>query len=275
MNNDIAWENIHTEVPVALCDAVSLYEEINASFNAISEIPAELPLRLPHLTHINISYNKITSLPVNFALFFHLDTLLINNNDLRELPESFCHLAMLTKLDLSNNCLRELPANLGSLPLLCSLNVNNNKLKKLPSSLGGSNALSVFLAKGNRLIEPPQSVVNEGSDETIQYLRQHYVRPSPERTISVKSGDNVFQRVRGSQFAQSVANAHSAHTLYAESQTDMFMQNRMKAPLLPPSHATTLDVDELSDRIIGMSIGTNVLQAIIIDYKVISCIMRV
>ena len=241
------------EVPVALCDAVSLYEQIDASFNAISEIPPELPLRLPHLTYINISYNRITYLPVNLALFFHLDTLLLNHNTLKTLPDTFFRLAKLRKLDLSHNILRELPSNLGSMPSLCSLNVSNNKLKKLPASLGGCSSLSVILAKCNRLIEPPQSICNEGSEEVINYLRQHFKKKSSERNGSVPPCGNIFQRVRGNQFSRSVDNVHSAHTLFVESQTEMYIQNRMKAPLLPPTNATTLDVDELRDRLTGRS----------------------
>ena len=252
MVGDSVWVDCVTEVPPRLLEDVCLYQRFNAAFNEIGEISHELPFRLPHLTHINLGYNRIKTLPVNFALFFHLDTLLMNNNMLKGLPESFCHLANLSKLDLSHNSFTELPSNLGHLPALSYLNVSNNKLKHLPLSLGGCSSLIVILAKGNRLIDPPQSVCNEGSDKTIQYLHQQFRSQSPVQTTCGVVGDNIFQRVRGSWFSQSVTNVHSAHTLYVESQADMYIQNRMKTPLLPPSSATTMDVDELSDCIVGL-----------------------
>ena len=223
---------------------------MNASFNFITEIPPELPLRLPHLTHIDLSYNKLLELPENLPVFFHLETLILNNNQLTELPSTIHRISKLRKLNLSANKLRELPNNLGALSALERLNVTDNKLKRLPISLGKCDNLVILLASGNRLLEPSQSIGNDSS-ECINYLKQQYVRQSPARDSMRPHDKNIFARIRGTHFSQSIRNVHSANTLYAESQGEMFQQNRMKAPLLPPSDATSLEVDGLSDRVIG------------------------
>ena len=129
-------------------------------------------------------------------MFFHLETLLLNNNKLKSLPTSLTSLTKLEKLDLSHNALRELPDNLGHLPALSRLNVYGNKLRKLPLSLGSCETLSLVLATGNRLVAPPQSVCNEGSHATVQWIRKNV--PNGDITQQ-KTNGNVFPRTRGSQ----------------------------------------------------------------------------
>ena len=115
---------------------------------------------------------------------------------MKSLPTSLSSLTRLEKLDLSHNALRELPDNLGELPSLSRLNVCGNKLRKLPISLGSCEALSLLLATGNRLVAPPQSVCNEGSRATIQWMRKNV--PNGDIT-QPKTAGNVFPRTRGSQ----------------------------------------------------------------------------
>lgn len=212
----VKGENAETcllEIPWNIRDSVSLYERMDASFNALEELPVELPLRLPHLSYINLSYNRLTAIPESFGLFFHIRTVILNNNRIKELPKSFVHLVKLEKLDLSHNAIRELPEDLGKMEMLTSLNVCHNKLKTLPLSLGGCKTLKVILASANRLLHPPQVLCNDGSDAVIVHLKKIFER---EAKPEVKPKGNVFPRVRGNQLHTSVPNPHSAQAQYIQ-----------------------------------------------------------
>lgn len=183
-----------TELPWALVDSISLFEHMDASFNHISVIPPEIPLRLPHLSYLNLSHNRIPTLPDSFSLLFHLKTLLIHHNELEHLPDSFIHLVKLEKLDVSSNKLKSLPENIGVMESLHKLNVMDNSLTLLPLSLGKSGTIEVLLASNNKCASPPQSVCDEGSEKTLQFLRKQ----SENGYILKKSNTgNVFKRCRG------------------------------------------------------------------------------
>lgn len=138
-----------------------MYEKINASFNHISDIPEEIPLRIPHLTQLMLSYNKISSLPETFILFFHLKELELDHNELTTLPKPLTKLLTLEKLNLSDNFIRDLPDEIGDLCSLTRLNLCDNKLKVLPKALTAC-PLKVILVKNNRLKQPLQSVCDQG-----------------------------------------------------------------------------------------------------------------
>ena len=230
-------------------DSISLYEKFDASFNRITDIPVELPMRLPHLNYLNLNHNQLTYLPESFGFLFHLQTVTLAHNSISHLPKSFLHLVKLEKVDLSHNALRELPEDIGTMESLQKLNICSNKLKELPLSLGQSHTLTVILAKNNRLVSPPQSLCNEGSSQTINYLRRNvpggFTEPI-QRTI------NIFPRVRGNQQQIAAPNSRAAILEYMQSQTATANTAlRIKTPLIPPIDATTFDALELRDRVIG------------------------
>lgn len=249
--NGTTHDKCLTEIPWGIRDAISLYERMDASFNAIQDLPVEIPLRLPHLNFLDLSHNRLTSLPESFGLLFHLKTLLLKHNHLSKLPNSFTHLVKLEKVDLSNNGLRELPEAMGEMESLSKLNVAYNKLKTLPPSLGQSEVLLVLLANNNRLESPSQSLCDEGSDVTIDFLKKQWkvstnYKPALPKTV------NEFPRQRGNQLNSSVSNPHSAHAQYIQSQTHTTnTPSRIKTPLLPPLDASQLQSDDLRDKIVG------------------------
>ena len=246
-------ESCLLDLPWSVQDSISLYERMTAAFNAITDLPKELPFRLPHLNYIDLSHNQLTSLPDNFGLLFHLKTLLLQYNRLSALPESFVHLIKLEKLDLSHNRLKSLPQDFTKMESLAKLNVTKNRLKVLPVSLGGVKTLKVLIACDNKLYDPPQCVCDSGSDELIAYLRKSYNLSGSRTEVLPASSDNVFPRVRGNHLQSSVSNPHSAQVQYIQTQTHTTnTPSRVKTPLLPPTDASSLDADVLRDRIIGM-----------------------
>ncbi|KAK2182546.1 hypothetical protein NP493_349g02002 [Ridgeia piscesae] len=246
------------ELPWSVRDAVSLYERMDVSFNCLTEVPVELPLRLPHLEYINMSHNQLTSLPESFGLLIHLHTIIVNNNRLTSLPNSFMRLMKLKKLDVSHNALRSLPDDLGKMESLSKLNIQSNKLKTLPASLGVSPVLTVILAKDNPIKWPPSEVCKNGSDAVLDFLRDYSAnhkvtdKPLPFRT-------NVFPRVRGNQSLYSAMEPpRSPLVQYMQAQTDTSnTPSRVKTPLLPPIDASADDAHVLRDKIvaIGDAIG--------------------
>ena len=238
------------DVPWGVRDAVSLYEKMDISFNCLTDIPPEIPLRLPHLNFVNLSHNQITALPESFGLLFHMRTVIISHNKLTGLPVSFVHLVKLEKLDISHNVIRELPEGLGSMESLARLNVNSNKLKTLPQTLGASHTLKVLLAKNNRFEPTMQCLAEEGSERLLKYLRRNSLNGAAESLVKVSG--NVFPRVRGNQLTSGVPNPQSAVVEYMEAQTNtMNTSSRSKTPLLPPVGGSTLDANELRDSVIG------------------------
>ena len=241
-----------TDIPWSIRDSVWLYEKLDISFNLLTQLPTELPLRLPHLHYLDLSYNQLLHIPDSFGLLFHLKTIQLQHNKLTKLPDSFTRLVKLEKLNLSDNQLRELPEELGRMESLSRLNVCNNRLKHLPISLGLSQTVTLILAQNNKLETPSQSICDEGSESTLKFLRQlvpESMKLPPKPTM------NVFPRVRGNQLQFSNPNPHSAIMEYMQTQTNTTnTASRIKTPLLPPLRSSALDVNELRNKIIGINI---------------------
>ncbi|RUS89596.1 hypothetical protein EGW08_002614 [Elysia chlorotica] len=253
-----------TELPWNIRDSVSLYEAMTASFNALTELPVELPLRLPHLSSLDLSHNQLRVLPESFGLLFHLAEIHMQYNRLAALPESFLHLVKLEKIDLSHNEIRQLPENIGNMEKLSRLNVSHNKLKTLPLSLGSPMCrVHLLLAQQNRLESPPQAVCEEGSACGLEYLRRMYTAsckefPSTGPDVPLLVFPRYNTRNKCSPY-----NPHSAQIQYIQEQTHTaHTTNRIKAPLLPPPDASTLTPFQLRDRIIGLIFGAAIGDAI-------------
>ncbi|XP_033105615.1 uncharacterized protein LOC117107891 [Anneissia japonica] len=255
-----AVEGALTELPWSIVDSVSLFEEMDVSFNELTRIPPEIPLRLPHLSTVNLSHNRLTSLPDSFALLFHLKNVLLHHNQIQSLPKTFIHLVKLEKLDLSFNSLMSLPDNIGQMESLKKLNISDNQLHRIPISLGGSKQMNVLLAFNNQCLLPPQSICNEGSDALLSFLRLQFHNGNIPKVLLP---GNIFQRVRGNVLNSSVGNPHSARAQYLQEQTQTTnTTSRIRTPLRPTLGATTLDADELRDKIVGLVYGAAIGDAL-------------
>ncbi|XP_037091318.1 uncharacterized protein LOC119111616 [Pollicipes pollicipes] len=160
-------EGCLTDLPWDLIDEVSLYERVNASFNLVSTLPVELPLRLPHLQHLNLSHNRIKELPESIALYFHLEELNVSYNLLESLPRNITNMRRLAVLDVSHNRFRQLPDDVGLIPGLRKLNASYNQLSLLPTSLGSSDSVRVLLVDGNKFLS---TIYEAGSDNVLAQL---------------------------------------------------------------------------------------------------------
>ncbi|XP_043233812.1 uncharacterized protein LOC122387559 [Amphibalanus amphitrite] len=232
-------EGCLTDLPWEIVDEVSLYERVNVSFNLITTLPVELPLRLPHLQHLNLSHNRIKELPESIALFFHLEELNVSFNLLSALPRNITNMRKLCVLDISHNQFQRLPDDIGDIPGLQKLNASHNQLSLLPTSLGTSPSLDVLLVDGNKFLS---TIYEAGSDNVLAQLREAAPAPSVAPPVSAQA---VFTRqnapARG-QFAQ--LQAQKVET-----------GRRTRTPLLPPSGASRLEPERLRDAVVGLLYG--------------------
>lgn len=226
---------------------MNLYRQVNGSFNNISSLSTNLPLRIPHLTHVNLSYNSLAELPSSIALLFHLKELLLRGNRLVFLPEEVCLLPELEMLDVSYNQLQSLPKGIGKLQKLTKLNVSHNFLRSIPCSLGLNPHLCVLVANNNMCTNPPQEVCNN-SNELLFYLHKH----APE--VLCSRNRNQFPRIRSnvarSQLDDDVRTQNVASYVQTLTQTSK-PASRAKTPLVFPTHGTKWSPDDLRDKIIG------------------------
>ena len=232
-----------TDFPWAVLDYVSLYTKVDGSFNAINQLSTNLPLRIPHLTHLNLSYNNLTGIPPTIGLLVHLEEFLLRGNKISQLPDEIILIRNLQILDVSHNVLKALPKDIGKLPNLTRLNVSNNFLSVIPSSLGYSPKLKVLLASNNECSKPAQDIC-DSSVELLKYLRSQIC------PVLVSSQFNKFPRVR-TNIARSQING-DARSQYVQSQTRTSQPaSRTKTPLLLPTNATQLSSEVLVDKILG------------------------
>lgn len=242
-------------------ETISLYESMDVSFNALTELPYELPFRLPHLSHLDLSHNGLTSLPDSIGLFIHLETLIVRHNYLQKIPLSVTQLHKLSKVDFSHNHLIQVPDGFGELKYLCKLNVSYNKLRELPLSLAMCPSLTLLLATENLLETPPQSLCDKGSKPLLDYIQKKY-RSVKEDSVPFKA-DHRFSRQRWNQLPTNVPNPHSPQMKYIQMQTHTTnVPSRLKTPLLLPLGSTKLEPQEVSDRISGMIYGAAIGDAI-------------
>ncbi|KAL7639213.1 UNVERIFIED_CONTAM: hypothetical protein RMT77_010747 [Armadillidium vulgare] len=234
-------------------DTISMYEEVNLSFNYISYIPEEFSLRVPHLRHLNISHNQISGLPNSFHLLLHLRILNISFNKIENFPSSVVNLQKLHTLNISHNALKEIPPSISRLKKLKRLNISHNNLRALPESLLECSNLGIIVTNGNNLIHPPQAICDQGSSSTLEYLFQKRIH-NQEKPVTLSPINGVFTRVRGQQVLASVSNPESASREYKQAQGTA-RSNKRKCPLMVPEHATTLDPDRLTETILGLVYG--------------------
>lgn len=238
-----------TDVPWSiLAENVNLFQHVDGSFNNISHLSSNLPLRIPHLTHLNLSYNSLIEIPPSIALLFHLEILLLRENRLVFLPEELCLLPKLQMLDVSHNLLEGLPKSIGKLQKLQRLNVSHNFITVIPHSLGLNPDLCVLVASSNRCTSPPQDVCNN-STHLLKYLREHAPEVLPCKKL------NLFPRIRSniarSQLDDNIRTQSVASYVQTLTQTSK-PASRAKTPLLLPAHATKCNPEDLRDKIIGI-----------------------
>lgn len=125
-------------------------KELNLSSNTFNSLlPLIRHLQAPQLERLDISFNRLTSLPPLRPYFPNLTMIFASNNTIRELsPES---VKGLRTLDCSSNDINSLNARIGL--------------------LGGPGGLERLNVSGNRFRVPKYTVLDKGTEATLQWLR--------------------------------------------------------------------------------------------------------
>jgi ADP-ribosylglycohydrolase len=253
-------------VPPELTAKVSLYQRVDLSYQSIVELPASLPLTLPHLTCLYLSHNNLTSLPVSIHGFLHLQDLDVSHNEISDLPETFTALNNLKKFDISHNILSVLPVNVDQLIALEKINVSHNKLEHLPIAMGNLPKLRILLANKNQLGAAFEQLClddecsMESSLKLLQHLRSCYHQTQKGEQLAA---GNIFSRERGTIFDSKILNSGSAQSFFTQIQTQAVNTgNRILTPLIPPPGSTKRDTDALKDGLLGMFYGAAIGDAL-------------
>lgn len=111
---------------------------LNASHNALTNIPANAFLQMPKLFTLDLSFNRIRELNVkSFEQLVELSDLRLSHNQIKELPLFlFMQTKSLVKLDLSQNGLQKLESGIFSnLTKLEVLDLSHNEFETLNASI--------------------------------------------------------------------------------------------------------------------------------------------
>ncbi|KZF22801.1 L domain-like protein [Xylona heveae TC161] len=133
-----------TSLPLTLPKLKSL----SLAFNSITSLaPLQSSLQAPLLEYLNVSTNRITSLPVLRSTFPSLTTLLASENCIQDL--TYEAVEGLAVVNLASNDIGSLPPRMGLL---------KGSLKSLD-------------VKGNRFRVPKYTVLEKGTEATLDWLR--------------------------------------------------------------------------------------------------------
>lgn len=154
-----------------------ILENLNLSNNELVTIPSSLfsnpkSEMLRRLKVLHLNNNQLVALPSEIGALTNLVELIASNNQISRLPVEISKLRSLEVLDLSKNKIPELPAELSELTSLKKLYVTQNKLTTLPTTLWLLTNLKLFHVFENPVAEPPHSVLMDGCQAILTYLKK-------------------------------------------------------------------------------------------------------
>ena len=176
-NDDIRTLTLHhnllTQLPPSMKILSATLTTLDLSHNALrSSTYLTAPLSLPHLQSLDLSCNTITTLtPLLTHLSApHLSTLTLSYNRITHLPPLRPHFPQLITLLASDNAIASLPVE--AVKGLHTLDVARNDIGFLEPKLGVlEGELKCLLVGGNRFRVPRYTVLDRGTEATLEWLR--------------------------------------------------------------------------------------------------------
>ncbi|MDJ0542954.1 MAG: leucine-rich repeat domain-containing protein, partial [Microcystis sp. M53601_WE4] len=154
-----------SEIPEALTQLTSL-QILGLTNNQIREIPEALA-QLTSLQLLDLSNNQISEIPKALAQLTPLQVLYLSHNQIREIPEALTQLTSLQILGLTNNQIREIPKALAQLTSLQVLYLSNNQIREIPEALAHLVNLKRLVLENNPITNVPPEIIRQGWGETI------------------------------------------------------------------------------------------------------------
>eukprot|EP01102_Stenamoeba_stenopodia_P019618 TRINITY_DN7457_c0_g1_i1.p1 TRINITY_DN7457_c0_g1~~TRINITY_DN7457_c0_g1_i1.p1 ORF type:complete len:441 (-),score=151.04 TRINITY_DN7457_c0_g1_i1:228-1550(-) len=154
----------------------NVLEVLQLNNNELTSVPPAMFISLKsdlarRLKVLHLNNNQITQLPEEIGTLVNLVELNISFNALTALPPELSNLKKLETLEAANNKLSSLPDELATITTLKKLALNGNKLAVISSAFGQLN-LKMFLLFENPITDPPTSVVMDGSQAILSYLKK-------------------------------------------------------------------------------------------------------
>ncbi|KAL5260993.1 hypothetical protein ACHWQZ_G006890 [Mnemiopsis leidyi] len=121
---------------------------------------------------LDISNKHLKEVPKTIKNFSNIEFLYLSTNDIKSIPDHFfTNLPQLKWLDFRHNLLSAIPSSIGQHRQLRTLLLQGNKLTRLPIELGNIPTLSGLNIADNPLEYPPKTVLQQGTQEILKYLR--------------------------------------------------------------------------------------------------------
>jgi Leucine-rich repeat (LRR) protein len=146
--------------------------KLKLNANMLTTLPLTFT-RLTRLVSINISNNQLEGrLPDVLGTMANLEDVKLAFNNLTAFPADARHWTQLRALDLSGNKIGAIPLFAASLTTLKKFVITANPLVIIPLQMGALVDLRRFeFDTHDRWISPPASVMQQGADVTLVYLR--------------------------------------------------------------------------------------------------------
>ncbi|XP_063692008.1 leucine-rich repeat-containing protein 27-like isoform X2 [Bolinopsis microptera] len=121
---------------------------------------------------LDISNKHLKEVPKTIKNFSNIEFLYLCTNDIKSIPDHFfTSLPQLKWLDFRHNLLTTLPTSIGEHRQLRTLLLQGNQLATLPVELGNVPTLTGLNIADNPIEYPPKTVLQEGTQEILKYLR--------------------------------------------------------------------------------------------------------
>jgi hypothetical protein len=161
--------------------------EIDASFNNLVSLPANIGYGLVNLERLSVQLNKIRLLPPSICEMKSLRFLDVHFNMLRGLPRAIGRLTNLEVLNLSSNFsdLEELPEEIGDLINLRELDLSNNQIRALPDRFARLENLTKLDLNENPLLVPPKEIVNKGVQAIREFMAKRWLDMVEEKQTNM------------------------------------------------------------------------------------------
>ncbi len=164
------WGHNLAEFPREIFELKKL-QLLNLHSNQFTQLPKEIA-ELKNLKNLYLQKNQFTQLPKEIAELKNLVELYLSDNQLTQLPKEITELKNLQSLNLSGNQFTRLPKEIAELKNLMELYLSDNQFTQLPKEIAQLENLEILHLKDNeKLISPPPSVVKQGTDAVLNYLK--------------------------------------------------------------------------------------------------------
>lgn len=157
--------------------------ELDASFNNLTSLPANIGYGLLNLEKLSIQLNKIRLFPNSICEMRSLRYLDAHMNEIHGLPIAIGRLTSLEVMNLSSNFsdLTKLPDTISDLANLRELDLSNNQIRVLPDSFFRLEKLEKLNLDQNPLEFPP--LFNQSAEAVREFMRKKWEEMVEEEQV--------------------------------------------------------------------------------------------